>query len=77
MTKPRLPKEFVKLCKKVTAKRPRTVIDHAHIAMRPARRLDIMWVGAEVAIYDRLKKKTEELQQDMPAYVKKVIERNL
>ena len=28
MTKPKLPKEFVKLCKKVTAKRARTVIDH-------------------------------------------------
>ena len=28
MTKPTLPKEFVKLCKKVTAKRARTVIDH-------------------------------------------------
>jgi hypothetical protein len=51
--------------------------NYSHIAMRPARRLDIMWLGAEVAVYDRLKKKTEELQQDMPAYVKKVIERNL
>lgn len=28
MTKPKLPKEFIRLCKKVTAKRPRTVIDH-------------------------------------------------
>lgn len=28
MTKPQLPREFVKLCKKVTAKRPRTVIEH-------------------------------------------------
>lgn len=28
MTKPKLPKEFIKLCKKVKAKRPRTVIDH-------------------------------------------------
>jgi hypothetical protein len=51
--------------------------NYSHIAMRLARRLDIMWTGAEVAVYDRLKKKTEELQQDMPAYVKRVIERNL
>ena len=51
--------------------------NYTHIAMRPARRLDIMWSGAEVGVYDRLKKKTEELQQDMPAYVKKIIERNL
>ncbi|MBI5971042.1 MAG: HNH endonuclease [Deltaproteobacteria bacterium] len=51
--------------------------DYTHIAMRPARRLDIMWVGAEVEVYDRLKKKTEKLQQEMPAYVKKIIEKNL
>ena len=28
MSKPKLPPEFVKLCKAVTAKRPKTVIDH-------------------------------------------------
>jgi len=28
MTKPKLPKDFIALCKKVTAKRPRTVIEH-------------------------------------------------
>ena len=45
--------------------------------MRAARRMDIMWSGPEVEVYDRLKKKTEELQQDKPAYVKKIIEKNL
>jgi hypothetical protein len=50
---------------------------YSHIAMRQARRMDIMWVGTEVEIYDRLKEKTERLQQEMPAYVKKIIERNL
>ncbi len=45
--------------------------------MRAARRMDILWTGAEVEVYDRLKKKTAELQQDMPAYVKKIIEKNL
>jgi len=28
MTKPKLPKDFIALSKKVTAKRPRTVIEH-------------------------------------------------
>jgi hypothetical protein len=28
MSKPKLPPKFVKLCKSVTAKRPKTVIDH-------------------------------------------------
>jgi hypothetical protein len=51
--------------------------NYTHIAMRQARRLDILWTDAEVVVYDRLKKKTEELQQEMPAYVKKLIKRNL
>ena len=51
--------------------------DYTHIAMRPVRRLDIIWTSAEVEVYDRLKKKTEELQQEMPSYVKRIIERNL
>lgn len=51
--------------------------DYNHIAMRAARRMDIMWIGTEVEVYDKLKKKTEELQQEMPAYVKKIIEKNL
>lgn len=51
--------------------------NYTHIAMRPARRLDIMWTGAEVEVYDRLKKKSSELQQEMPAFVKKIIEKNL
>jgi len=51
--------------------------NYMHIALRPIRRLDIMWTGDEVKTYDRLKKKTEELQQEMPAYVKRIIEKNL
>jgi hypothetical protein len=51
--------------------------NYSHIAMRQVRRLDIMWTGDEVQVYDRLKKKTEELQQRMPAYVKKIIEKAL
>ena len=50
---------------------------YIHIAMRQVRRLDIMWTGDEVEVYERLKKKTAELQQEIPGYVKKIIERNL
>lgn len=51
--------------------------DYTHIAMRSARRVDIMWTGAEVAVYDRLRKKTEKLQEEIPSYVKKIIEKHL
>jgi hypothetical protein len=51
--------------------------DYEHIAMRQARRVDILWTGDEVAIYDRLKKRTLELQKDIPKYVKEIIEKQL
>jgi len=45
--------------------------------MRQARRVDILWSGEEVAVYDRLKRRTMELQKDIPKYVKEIIEKHL
>jgi hypothetical protein len=36
-----------------------------------------MWSGDEVSVYDRLKRRTMELQKDIPKYIKEVIEKNL
>ncbi len=51
--------------------------DYEHIAMQQIRRMDIMWAGKEVAAYDRLRKRTMELQKDPPAFVKEIIEKHL
>lgn len=51
--------------------------DYDHIAMRQARRVDIMWSGDEVSVYDRLKRRTMELQKEIPKYIKEIIEKNL
>lgn len=51
--------------------------DYEHIAMRELRRVDILWSGEEVSIYEQLKNKTLELQKDLPTYIKDIIERNL
>jgi hypothetical protein len=51
--------------------------NYTHVAMRPTRRIDIIWQGDEVHVYERLKQKTLELQKDIPAYVKEIIERTL
>ena len=51
--------------------------DYDHIAIRQARRVDIMWSGDEVSVYDRLKRRTMELQKDIPKYIKEIIEKNL
>ena len=51
--------------------------NYEHIAMRPVRRVDLMWSGGEVSVYDRLKAKTQTLQKDIPSFVKEIIERNV
>jgi site-specific DNA-adenine methylase len=58
---------------------PETMREHnySHVAMREARRADILWTGAEVESYERLKKRTLELQKNIPAYVKEIVEQHL
>ena len=51
--------------------------DYDHVAMRPVRRMDIVWAGDEVGAYDKLKRVTEKLQKDMPAYVKEIIRKHV
>jgi hypothetical protein len=51
--------------------------DYTHIAMREARRADIMWTGREVESYERLKQRTLRLQKNIPGYVKETIEQHL
>ena len=50
---------------------------YEHVAMLPVRRLDIMWSGEEVKVYDELKRQTEALQEDMPSYVKEIIRKQI
>lgn len=51
--------------------------NYVHVAMREARRADIMWTGEEIKTYDQLKKRTAELQKNIPGYVKEIIEAHL
>jgi hypothetical protein len=51
--------------------------DYEHIAMRQVRRVDILWSGEEISTYERLKVRTAQLQKELPAYVKEIIERHL
>lgn len=50
---------------------------YEHVAMRQTRRADILWSGAEVSMYDRLRERTLELQKHLPAYIKEIIEKHL
>jgi len=51
--------------------------DYDHIAMRQVRRVDIVWSGEEISVYERLKARTLELQKELPAYIKEIVEKHL
>jgi hypothetical protein len=51
--------------------------NYSHVAMREARRADILWTGTEVEAYERLKQRTLRLQKNIPGYVKEIIEQHL
>jgi len=51
--------------------------NYTHIALRQIRRADIMWTEREVEVYEKLKKRTLQLQKNIPGYVKEIVEEHL
>ncbi len=51
--------------------------EYEHIAMRELRRVDIIWSGDDLSVYERLKKRTMELQKDIPNFIKQIIKKHL
>ena len=43
--------------------------------MRPVRRMDILWTGKDVEVYEELKSRTKKLQKKMPSFIKEIIEK--
>jgi hypothetical protein len=65
----------VSICKKCYWAYPDSYV---HVAMRQTRRADILWSGEkEVNVYDRLKVRTQELQKNLPAFIKELVEKHL
>jgi hypothetical protein len=46
---------------------------YQHIAMREIRRLDLLWLGEEIADYDILLEEATKMQEEPATYVKKVL----
>jgi hypothetical protein len=51
--------------------------NYEHIAMCQIRRVDIIWSGDEVNVYENLKKRTQELQKNIPDFIKEIINKYL
>lgn len=46
---------------------------HMHIALKPLRRVDLLWQGEEVAHYDQLKADAKNAGMEVPDFVKEVL----
>jgi hypothetical protein len=49
--------------------------DYTHVAMRPVRRLDVVWEGQEVADFDVIANTAKEQEIAVPDFVKRVLRR--
>ncbi|MBG1264871.1 HNH endonuclease [Nostoc commune] len=50
---------------------------YTHIAMRQVRRIDLIWQGENVEIYERLKQQAISLNKEIPELIKEIIEREI
>jgi hypothetical protein len=47
--------------------------NYSHIAMRPIRRVDLLWQGGDVAKFDKLKADAKAAGKQVPEYVKSLV----
>jgi hypothetical protein len=45
--------------------------------MRQVRRVDLLWEGDNVEIYETLKQRAADLEKEIPDFVKEIIEREI
>ena len=45
--------------------------------MRQVRRIDLLWEGDDIEIYERLKQRAVSMEKDLPEFVKDIIEREI
>jgi hypothetical protein len=69
-----LEEKNAELCESCYWARPE---EYKHVALRPVRRLEVVWTEHEVETYERLKERAQRMHQAMPDYVKLVIRKHL
>lgn len=51
--------------------------DYQHIALRPIRRLDVVWEQDEITSYDQRKQRALAKQENLPDFVKAALKEHL
>jgi hypothetical protein len=49
---------------------------YEHIAMRQVRRIDLLWEGDDIEIYERLKQRAVSVEKELPEFVKEICQRD-
>lgn len=50
---------------------------YSHVAMRQIRRIDLIWQGDEINLYEKLKAEAHTLDKEIPLFVKEILEREM
>lgn len=45
--------------------------------MRQVRRIDLLWEGDDIEVYERLKQRSVSVEKELPEFVKEIIEREI
>lgn len=51
--------------------------NYSHVAMKQVRRIDLIWQGEEIEVYEQLKAQSTQFEKEIPQFVKKIIEKAL
>ncbi|MBW4583450.1 MAG: helix-turn-helix domain-containing protein [Tildeniella nuda ZEHNDER 1965/U140] len=51
--------------------------NYTYIAMRQVRRIDLMWEGDEIEIYEQLKQRATSLEKEVREFIKEIVEREI
>ncbi len=51
--------------------------NYAHIAMQQVRRIDLLWEGDDIEMYERIKQRAIRLEKELPEFIKDLIEREI
>ncbi len=51
--------------------------NYTHIALKQIRRVDILWQGDEISVYEILKKESKRMDKEIQQIIKEIIEKNL
>ena len=51
--------------------------NYTHIGMRQVRRVDLLWEGDDIRVYEALQQKATNLEKEIPELIKEIIDREL